>query len=387
MCLRWTHKLSGRKSSAEMGKTMILELKDTNKLPMKTFRWLGVNELNIKQEIPDIKPVKTSELTGENLDQLVITKDNTYSIQKIPQTGMGENAEEFIRNNRNRKLTLTCPRGKKITKPLYLNNLLDKENAALAEEIFIMAEEGSEITLVLTYEGREEEPLFHGGLLYLMAGRNALINLIQIQLLPDSGIHLSNIGAECKDGGKVRITQCELGAGYLASGIQADLKGDDSEFQIDTIYFGDKNRSLDFNYVVNHYGKNSKSEMNINGALLDSSRKIFRGTIDFKRGAAGAEGAEGEYTLLFDKTIKNVSVPLILCGEENVSGKHAANSGKIDEDKLFYMMSRGLSETEAKKLMLEAWFHPALKNIPTEELKEKVKNYVKEKMSHVSSLQ
>lgn len=382
-----TETYKNKKSSAEMGKTMILELKDTNKLPMKTFRWLGVNELNIKQEIPDIRPVAMSELRGENLNQLVITKDTINSIQKAPLTGMGENVEGFIRSNKNRGLTLTCPKGKKIIEPLFLDNLLSKENAALAEEIFIVAEEDSELTLVLTYEGKEGEPLFHGGLLYLVAEKKALINLIQLQLLPDSGVHLSNIGAECKEGGKIKITQCELGAGYLASGIQADLKGDESEFKVDTIYLGDKNRSLDFNYIVNHYGKNSKSEMNINGALFDSSKKIFRGTIDFKRGAAGSEGAEGEYTLLFNKNIKNVSVPLILCGEENVSGKHAANSGKIDEDKLFYMMSRGLSEDEAKKVMLEAWFHPALKNIPTDELKEKVNNFVKERMNYVNCLQ
>ena len=219
-----------------------------------------------------------------------------------------------------------------------------------------------------------------------MADTNAVINLIQIQLLPEKGVHLNNIGAECKASASVKIIQCELGGGYTVSGIKTSLQGENSELSVDTIYLGDGERSMDFNYIANHYGKNTKSNMRINGALLDNSKKIFRGTIDFKKGASGSEGAEEENTLLFHKNIKNISVPVILCEEENVSGKHAANSGKIDEDQLFYLMSRGLSEGEAKKLLLEAWFHPVLDNIPSDILKEQVSRYVKERLDHVKSI-
>lgn len=364
---------------------MLLDLKETNRLPAKTFRWLGVNQLNIKEEIPEIKPFKKLDFTGEGVKDTVITYNNNYNIEKMPPTGMGEEAAVFIRSHRNREMTLLVPKGRKAA-PLFLNYSLDKENPAIAEELVIQAEEDSEITLVIIYEGDKEISIFHGGLIYLLADKNAVINLIQVQLLPDTGVHFNNIGAECKEGGRINITQCELGSSRSASGIMADLRGNESELTVNTIYLGDKERSLDFNYVVNHYGKKTKSDMKINGALLNNSRKIFRGTIDFKKGASGSEGAEGEYTLLFDKNIKNVSVPLILCGEEDVSGKHAANSGKVDEDKLFYLMSRGLSEGEAKKLMLEAWFHPAVSNIPSDALRAQIFQYVKERLSHVQSL-
>ena len=119
---------------------------------------------------------------------------------------------------------------------------------------------------------------------------------------------------------------------------------------------------------------------------MDTSRKTFRGTIDFKRGAAGAAGHESEYTLLFGSGIKNVSAPLILCGEEDVEGKYAANSGKIDENKLFYMMSRGLDELSAKKLILEAWFEPVISKIPYNSLREDISEYLKERLSHVKSI-
>lgn len=369
-----------------MGANMILELKEANKLPMKTFRWLGVNELKLNREIPDIKPFQRIEPQGEGVKELVITRSNTFPYDKMPLTGMGEEAAEFIHQNKNQEMTITVPKGKKVKEPVFIRYRLEAENPVLVEETLILAEEGSEITLVVTYEGEEEAKAFHGGLFYLKAAKNAVINLIQVQLLPDTGFHFSNIGAQTDIGGQVHITQCELGGGHAISGILGELEGDDSELHVDTIYFGDRDRVLDFNYVANHYGKNSKSDMAVNGALAGTSKKIFRGTIDFKKGASGSEGAEGEYTLLFDKNIKNVSVPLILCGEENVSGKHAANSGRIEEEKLFYMMSRGLSEEDAKKMMLEAWFHPAVQNIPAEDIREEVSEYVKGRLNHVKPL-
>lgn len=365
-----------------MGANMILELKEANKLPMKTFRWLGVNELKLSWELPDGKPVQRIEAQGVGAEELVITKTNTFPYEKMPLTGMGEEAAEFIHRNKNQEMTITVPKGKRVKEPVFFHYRLKEENPVLAEEVCVLAEEDSEVTLVFIYEG-EEAKVFHGGLFYLKAAKNAVINLIQVQMLPDTGFHFSNIGAQTENSGTIRITQCELGGSYAVSGILGELKGDDSEFHVDTIYLGDRERNLDFNYVANHYGKNSKSDMKINGALSGTSKKIFRGTIDFKKGASGSEGAEGEYTLLFDKNIKNVSVPLILCGEENVSGKHAANSGKLEEEKLFYMMSRGLSEEDAKKIMVEARFHPALQNIPSEEIKEKISEYVKGRLSHV----
>ncbi len=355
---------------------MILELNEANSLPMKTFRWLGVNELKLTEDIPDLKPFKPVPLTGEGAKDIVMIPDGHDVWEQLPHTGMGEEEAAFIHSHKNKVLNLAVPKGKKISEPVFLNYLLDKADPALAEEIFLLAEEESEITLVATYEGEAGIPLFHGSLISLLARKNAVINLIQIQLLPEEGIHMNNMVAECGEGAQIRITQCELGSGKAAAGILGVLRGDRSELKVDTIYFGDRERSLDFNYVANHYGKRSKSDMSVHGALMDHSRKIFRGTIDFKRGASGSEGAEGEYSLLFGKNIRNISAPLILCGEEDVSGKHAANSGKIDEEKLFYMMTRGFSEEEAKRMMLEAWFHPVVDLIPSEALKEQILQYI-----------
>ena len=79
----------------------------------------------------------------------------------------------------------------------------------------------------------------------------------------------------------------------------------------------------------------------------------------------------GGYTLLNDE-IKADSIPTLFCSEDDVIGEHAASVGKVDEAKLFYLMSRGLSENRAKKLIVESSFRPIMDNIDDEKLRDKL---------------
>ncbi len=381
---------------------MKLELNNLNKLPVRTWSWLGVNDISIQDNIPDIKeytknPVRSKAelLEGISFKNSMGETDLFSSLDLFPfldtfssiDTGVGAEAVQFSKVHRNCGFSIRVPAGRKVEEPVYLEYELDEENSTVVDLNHIIAEENSEVTVVTVYRGEEDGPVFHDGLTYLYAGENAVINLIQIQLLNERAVHFNNIGAKLSEGGKINFVQGELGGCKVINGLHADLTGDYSNIDINTIYFGDKNRSLDFNYVVNHIGRLTRSELILNGALLDESSKKFRGTLDFKKGASGAAGHETEYTLLFSPRIKNVSAPLILCGEENVEGKHAANSGKIDENQLFYMMSRGLDELSAKKLIIEAWFEPVIGKIPYTSVQEGIKDYVKERLSHVKSIQ
>lgn len=73
----------------------------------------------------------------------------------------------------------------------------------------------------------------------------------------------------------------------------------------------------------------------------------------------------------------------MLCGEDAVEGQHAVSTGKMDENKLFYLMSRGLSDVEAKKLIIEADFQPILEKIPVIELRDAISTYLRRRLHHV----
>ena len=129
-----------------------------------------------------------------------------------------------------------------------------------------------------------------------------------------------------------------------------------------------------------HRGARSISKIDTKGVLLDRAKKVFNGKLDFKRGARHSKGEEEEYVILLDPTVKSDSIPALLCEEDDVEGAHAVSAGQINEDKLFYLMSRGLDERESKKLIVEASFRPIIDKIPIEDLRREVKDEIERRL-------
>jgi len=150
------------------------------------------------------------------------------------------------------------------------------------------------------------------------------------------------------------------------------LEGEGAAAGLEVVYLGDGERSLDMSYRVEHRGRKTISGIRAKGILMDRSRKVFRDTLDFVSGASGSKGREEESVLMLGRDVRNVSVPLLLCGEDDVEGEHAATSGRPDDKILFYLMSRGLSELEAKKLLAEAAVSSIVEKIPDESVREEI---------------
>ena len=132
------------------------------------------------------------------------------------------------------------------------------------------------------------------------------------------------------------------------------MSGDKSSLKMDIGYVGRDNQTIDMNVFANHLGKKTESEINVNGTLKDAARKVFKGTIDFKRGASDSVGNEQENVLLLGDDIVNKTIPLILCAEENVVGNHGATIGELDDDTLFYFESRGIEKEAAENILARA---------------------------------
>ena len=113
-------------------------------------------------------------------------------------------------------------------------------------------------------------------------------------------------------------------------------------------------------------GRRAIGEIQGRGAVKDTAQKVFRGNLYFERGAAKSEGREGEFAILLDKKVKAHSIPTLFCNEDDVIGEHAASVGKVDEAKLFYLMSRGISEEEAKSLIVSGFADSVSKELPLE---------------------
>ncbi|MFC2469666.1 MAG: SufD family Fe-S cluster assembly protein [Negativicutes bacterium] len=179
-----------------------------------------------------------------------------------------------------------------------------------------------------------------------------------------------------------RCTAVEAGAAVSASKLTINLNGEKSVADVAALYFVDGERRADLNYIIRQKAPETDATMLVSGALSDKAEKIFRGTLDFVSGSPGSVGRESEEVMLLSPQVRNRSVPLMLSGEADVDGHHAVTIGKMDENKLFYLMSRGLDDEAAKKLVVEAAVAPVLARLPDEALAQEIRDEIERRLSH-----
>lgn len=240
----------------------------------------------------------------------------------------------------------------------------------------ILVEAGKSDQVILTRrEGGAQEVQVH-------IADGAELHLVNVQLLPADEAGTSRVRVYVGKGATFRYTTVEAGASHTAAELTVDMAGDDSKGEIWGLYFGDGERLVDLNYVIRQGGKRTDANMQVRGALLGKSEKKFRGTLDFIEGSKGSVGRENEEVVLLSPEVRNRSVPVMLSHEDDVDGHHAVSVGKMDEDKLFYLMSRGLDLADAQRLVVEASFQPVLDRIPDAGLRDEIDAYLKGRLSN-----
>lgn len=368
----------------------MIEIKDElNSLPVKTYRWLNVNHLKIDEKIEkDRKPYKKKffeEIKDDNISIGPI--NNVVSINQHldrinsqkHEYGVSEELVELAENSYNAGVYAYIKRGANIEKPIRIDYEMDKENDIVIDNNVIVASENSKATIVIDYYTVDEVDAFHNGAMKIYAKSGASITVVKVQRMNDSSNHFDSNLAIVEAGAEVNFIQVEFGSKRSVTNYISNLK-EEGRGSIDSIYIGDKDRELDLSYYMNHIGRRSISNIEVKGALKDRAKKVFKGTIDFKLGSSKSEGKEEESVILFDKTVKPKAVPLLLCTEDDVKGEHAASSGKVDEDKLFYMMSRGFTKEEAMKLIVEASFNPIIDRIPLDDMRNIIRQEISRRL-------
>lgn len=183
---------------------------------------------------------------------------------------------------------------------------------------------------------------------------NSHVKLVLLLETSQNALVVHNLKVECAKNSVFELVTLLLGDGNAYSDNLVGLYGDNSGLVAKVGYIGKNSQLIDYNIVVNHFGKDTNSEITASGALMDSSQKTFRGTIDFKNGSSGSVGSENETVLMLGENAVNKTVPLILCAEENVEGTHGATIGELDENSLFYFESRGIDKDTAQSIMARA---------------------------------
>lgn len=208
--------------------------------------------------------------------------------------------------------------------------------------------------------------------------KGASLFLVKAQILGEGYTFLDDTGAALAEGASMKMVQIELGGGRVYIGTQPELIGDRSSFEAHAGYLGNDRKAIDVNYNAIQRGRRTDVKMSFDGVLKDRSEKAFRGTIDFRKGSKGSKGDEQENVLLLSDDVVNKTLPIILCEEEDVEGRHGASIGQLDDDILFYMASRGIDRKEAEQIMVRARLGAVVREIPDLPLRAELMNKIEE---------
>ena len=226
------------------------------------------------------------------------------------------------------------------------------------------------------FESSGNDGSLAGNRIRILVEEGASVHVAIVNLLGGDVMHFDSVGAAIGQGAKLELTELQLGGSKVFSGSCYELSGKSASFEGRLAYLVDKNRCLDVCYVARQTGRDSSSSMNVDGVVSDQGRKTWRGTIDFVKGAAGAKGDEQENVLLMSPAAVNKSLPVILCDEEDVDGRHGSSIGRIGADILFYMQSRGIDELSAKKIMVKSKVAAASRFIQDSDVVDRINRHL-----------
>lgn len=358
-----------------------IKFNNLNKTPVRTKSWLHANDVTLKDyEAPVIGNFNNVTITGIDVDGVTIEKIENGSV--LPETkefkyGVSEEIVNQGDKDFNQGYVIKIARRAKIENQIVIEFNMDKNNTTLVDNITVISEEESEANILIKYNSLDDSEGYHNGVLRIFSKDNSKIKIAKVNLLNNNTVNLDSNLSDVKYNGNVDFISIDLGGKASITNYHGDLLEETSTSSLYSIYLGAEKQVIDMNYVMTHIGRRSKSEIITKGALKDEASKIFRGTLDFKRGASRSAGVEDEYCMILSPKVKAKALPLLLCEEDDVSGEHAAASGKIDESKLFYLMSRGFTHNDARRIIIEGSFNPIIDKIDNEETRNEILEAIK----------
>lgn len=372
-----------------------------NRLPSLTWNRLGVNRAyvnfdtlpqvsqmaersvsNTEQVKWETKETRSAEdwadsfSHGVRRESYIAAKHAIYQ-EQVFASGLGGDYTDLIACLVPETDVFTVEENQKITKPVILTWDFKTGARAAAQQI-IHAKKGSESTFLLNQISSKEAVGHAAFETKVILEEGAVVHLMKVNLLGSGMVLLDDSAAIVSDHAVFDFLQLELGGARTYTGCYADQCGDASSFRVNTGYLADADHLMDINYVAAQRGTKTSSNIYVKGSLKDRAQKVFRGTIDFRKGAKGSTGDEQEDVLILDPGVVNKTVPVILTEEEEVDGRHGATIGNLTEDILFYLGTRGIGKKAAEMLMTQGRLLSIAHMIPDQVTIDRISTFIRE---------
>lgn len=259
------------------------------------------------------------------------------------------------------------PPGIKVDMPLQAYFRINAENIGQFERTLIIADEGSEVHYIegCTAPVYSSESL-HCAVVELVAHKDAHLRYTTIQNWSNDVYNLVTKRAYAYEGARVEWIDGNIGSKLTMKYPGIYLMGERAYGETLSIAFAGKNQHQDTGAKMVHLAPNTTSKITSKSVSRLNGRSTYRGLLSVAKGATNVKATVRCDALLLDDTSKTDTYPYMEINQEDATVTHEATVGKIGDEQIFYLMTRGFSEEEALSLIVNGFMEPFTKELPME---------------------
>lgn len=253
---------------------------------------------------------------------------------------------------------------------VYAHYDLDS-NPTVIDNSVVIIKSGSEATVMKEITGSGN---LRVSTTTFLIEEGAKLKFFNILIAPSTSLSVDSNLYIVKEGAEVEVYDIILGSEKVASNHEFKLVEPEAKVKLISAYFEVAQERADLEYKLIHAAPKTIGRLRGNGVVNNEAYVIFRGSIDIPHESYGVNSEEAGYTLNLSPRARVDAIPSLNVRNNTVNARHAASIGKLDENKLYYMMSRGLDKQMVVRLIIEGMFRPIIDAIPIKSVKRDVEN-------------
>lgn len=276
---------------------------------------------------------------------------------------------------------LYVPKNVEVVSPIQAVFIHDEEEANMFNHVLVVAEDNSSVTYVENYISTVESS---NGIFNIVteviANTNARVQYGAVDTLAKgTTAYMNRRGVAGRDA-KIEWALGLMNDGNTISENTTNLVGDGSLGDTKTVVVGRGEQIQNFTTQVVHFGKNSEGFILKHGVMKDKASSIFNGIGKIEHGASKSNAQQESRVLMLSEGARGDANPILLIEEDDVMAGHAASVGRVDPLQLYYIMSRGISQTEAERLIIHGFLAPVVNQLPIEGVKNQLREVIERKV-------
>lgn len=281
---------------------------------------------------------------------------------------------------------LYVPRGVRVEKPLHALSALQNERAADLSRTLVVLEEGAEATLLMeTASDSPDATGLHCGAIELIVGRGASLRYVNLQNWNNKVWHFAHQKAVVAREGRLQWTIGALGAKLAKVNQHVALEGLDAEAQVNGAMFTQGRQHLTYNTHQHHCSPHCRSDLLYKTALQDTSRTVWRGMIKVDEKAQRTDAYQRNDNLMLSEDARADSIPGLEIEADDVRCTHGSTSGRVDEQQIYYAMTRGYTRKEAVRMIVSGFFQQIFDRIAIESVREALGEAIGARVQNLSN--